>query len=181
MNEFVRLEEEKTECLCDCCNGTCDDVQTNDKIINIDFLYLDLSVCERCQDTETILEEAVESVKTVLELTGINVHLSKVNVNSEELAIQHRFISSPTIRINGHDIQLEVKENACDSCAELCGSDVDCRVWVYKEQEYTSPPKPMIIEAILKAVYGTKEELFIEEPYTIPDNLKKFYTSINQK
>jgi len=107
----------------------------------IDFLYLDLSVCTRCQGTDTSLDEALAEVSRVLEATGTEVIVNKINVNTEELAIKHRFLSSPTIRVNGHDIQMEVKESLCESCGDLCGDEVDCRVWVYQGKEYTVPPK----------------------------------------
>jgi hypothetical protein len=40
---------------------------------------------------------------------GCEVIHNKIIVNSEELAILQCFISSPTIRINGQDIEAEVK------------------------------------------------------------------------
>ncbi|MDS1030385.1 DUF2703 domain-containing protein [Bacillota bacterium LX-D] len=33
--------------------------------------------------------------------------------------------SSPTIRVNGHDIQFEVKESVCSSCSDLSGVETD--------------------------------------------------------
>ena len=38
--------------------------------LDIDFLYLDLSVCERCHDTESTLDEAIEEVAPVPETAG---------------------------------------------------------------------------------------------------------------
>lgn len=144
---------------CSCGPGCCDastDMKAENKRIIIDFLYLDLSVCIRCQGTDTNLDEALEEVSKVLEATGVEVILNKINVLSEELARQHKFISSPTIRVNGNDIQIDAKESLCESCGDLCGDEVDCRVWVYQGKEYTIPPKAMIIEAILKEVYGVR-------------------------
>jgi len=71
----------------------------------IDFLYLDLSVCTRCQGTDQSLEDALAEVSGLLGAAGAEVIVNKINVTSEELAIQHRFVSSPTIRVNGRDIQ----------------------------------------------------------------------------
>lgn len=151
------------------------------KSVTIDFLYLDLSVCTRCQGTDKSLDEAIEAVSSVLKETGTEVLVNKINVNSEELALKYKFISSPTIRVNGHDIQMEVRESLCESCGDLCGSDVDCRVWVYEGKEYTEPPKAMIIEGILKEIYGGKKIETAEQEYVIPENLKNFYTVIKLK
>ena len=164
---------------CGC--GTSTDVQVEKKSIVIDFLFLDLSVCTRCQGTGTSLDEALQEVSKILEATGVDVVVNKINVVTEELAKQHKFISSPTIRVNGRDIQMDAKESLCESCADLSGDDVDCRVWVYQGKEYTVPPKAMIIEAILKEVYGrdSKEQEVAE--YSLPDNLKKFYEAMKNK
>lgn len=148
------------------------------KKIEIDLLYLDLSVCNRCQGTDTSLDNALEDVSKVLESTGVEVVLNKVHVLNEDLARKYQFVSSPTIRVNGADIQLEVKESLCESCGELCGDTVDCRVWVYQGKEYTVPPKALITDAILRAVYGSNNQKVEQNGYIIPENLKRFYKSI---
>ncbi len=169
---------------CSCGSGCCDapkEGQMNKKRIVIDFLYLDVTVCTRCKGTDTSLDEALSEVSKVLESTGIEVIVNKINVISEELAKQHKFISSPTIRVNGRDIQMDVKESLCESCGDLCGDEVECRVWVYQGQEYTIPPKAMIIEALLKEVYGGSNIEQEEPEYSLPNNLKKFYEAIKNK
>lgn len=79
--------------------------------LNIEFLYLNLSVCTRCRETGASLEEAVSEVAGVLEATGLQVAMRKIRVESEEQARELGFASSPTIRINGQDIQPDVKES----------------------------------------------------------------------
>lgn len=152
------------------------------KKVVIDFLYLDLSVCTRCQGTDANLEAALKEVKDILEREGVEVVANKVNVINEELAVKYKFASSPTIRVNGWDIQMEIKENSCASCGDLCGEDVDCRVWVYKGQEYNEAPREMIVEAILGAVYGEQNGEKAEEgEYVMPENLKRFYEGMKKK
>lgn len=170
---------------CCSCGPSCCDVEKTTEVkkrnIIIDFLYLDLSVCTRCQGTDTSLDEALAEVSKVLEATGVEVVVNKINVTTEELAVKHRFVSSPTIRVNGRDIQMEVKESLCESCGDLCGNEVDCRVWVYQGTEYTVPPKAMIIEAILKEVYGgDRDDNIATQEYVIPENLKHFYAVIER-
>lgn len=169
---------------CSCSPGCCGSVQESLEIkrrITIDFLFLDLSVCTRCQGTDKSLDDALSEVSKVLEATGIEVIVNKINVTSEELAIMHKFISSPTIRVNGRDIQMEVKESLCESCGDLCGDEVDCRVWVYQGKEYTVPPKAMIVEAILKEVYGGNDNKQAEQEYIMPENLQRFYAAVKEK
>lgn len=163
-----------------CCGGEAPK-QANKKQVVIDFLYLDLSVCEWCQGTDKSLEEALNDISNVLQASGVEVVLNKINVATEELAIKHKFLSSPTIRVNGRDIQLEVREKLCDSCGDLCGDSVDCRVWVYNGEEYTIPPKALIIEGILKAVYGGAAKMEDAAEYILPGNLKRFYAAMDEK
>jgi hypothetical protein len=164
-----------------CCSGK-EEVRTEMKKIIIDFLFLDLSVCTRCQGAESNLDEALKDVQNVLEATGTDVVINKVNVNTEELAIKYKFLTSPTIRVNGRDIQMEYKESLCESCGDLCGDEVDCRVWIYQGNEYTEPPKAMIIEGILKEVYGGSSSSNPEEDeYVVPDNLVHFYKVMKER
>lgn len=169
---------------CSCGPGCCDtskDTKAKKRQITIDFLYLDLSICTRCQGTDTSLEDALTDVSKVLEVTGVEVLVNKVNVLSEELAKEFQFVSSPTIRVNGRDIQMEVKEDLCEFCGDLCGDEVDCRIWIYNGEEYTIPPKAMIIEAILKEVYGGNNKNEEKQEYILPENLKHFYAGLKKK
>jgi len=149
------------------------------KKINIEFMYLDLSTCTWCQGTDSNLQEALAEVANVLEATGVEVTINKIHVQSEEQARELDFVSSPTIRINGKDIQLDVKESRCESCGDLCGEDVDCRIWTYQGKDYTAPPKGMIIDAILREIYGGSKES-VEAPASpgeVPENLKRFFAA----
>jgi glutaredoxin len=153
--------------------------QSIQRNLDIEFMYLDLSVCSWCQSTESNLEEAIAEVAHVLKETGVKVNVSKIHIQSEQQARNLGFISSPTIRISGQDIQLDVKEALCDSCGDLCGDSVDCRIWTYQGKEYTAPPKGMIIDAILREVYGGTKK-FADTPSKltdVPENLKKFFAA----
>lgn len=114
---------------------------------------------------------------------GVQVTLQKTHVQSLEQAQALGFISSPTIRLNGQDIQLELKENACPSCSELSGAPTNCRIWVYQGQEYSVPPKEMIVDAILKAMYGGSQEDAprTSQPATAMENLRSFFEAKQQQ
>jgi hypothetical protein len=166
---------------CSCGSGCCGSEQEKRQIL-IDFLYLDLSVCERCKGADNNLDGAIKEVSAVLKAAGFEIVVNKVNITSEELAIKYQFLSSPTIRVNGNDIAMEVKESTCTECGDLCGDNVDCRVWVHEGIEYDEPPKAMIINAILKEVYGGGQtDAAKPEDYTLPDNLKIFFDGLKNK
>lgn len=159
---------------CCCSSENCCQPQPK-KPINIDFLYLDTTVCGRCQDTEKALDDAVASVAVVLNAAGYEVNVNKVNIITRDLAIQHQFVSSPTIRVNGNDIAVELRESVCEDCGDLCGDTVDCRVWVYNGVEYTSPPKELIVDAILREVYSPHQDESKGEDYQLPENLETYF------
>lgn len=148
-----------------------------DKAVRIDFLYLDTTVCGRCRGTEKALDDAVNEVSETLRAQGYDVVVNKVNIATRELAIRQRFVSSPTIRVNGRDIAVELKESLCEDCGALCGDNVDCRVWVYNGVEYTSPPKEMIVEAILQEAHAERKAEQEDAPFELPENLERFFAA----
>jgi Domain of unknown function (DUF2703) len=152
--------------------------QTRDGL-RIDFLFLDLTTCTRCLGADRSLESALGVVREVLEATGVKVEVNKVLVESEERARAQRFVSSPTIRVDGHDVALELRESSCGSeaCTDGCGDQIACRVWVHRGREYTEPPVAMIVDAILGHVYGASARARLEaEAYELPANLARFFS-----
>ena len=57
---------------------------------------------------------------------------------------------------------------------------MDCRVWSYQGDEYTIPPKELIVNAILQEVYGgdSGETAVKEADYSLPDNLKTYFEAM---
>jgi len=100
-------------------------------------------------------------IKDTLKELDVKVDVEEVLIDSEEKAKKYKFVGSPTVRINGKDIQDEVSKARCSRCEELlefekttkfikqecnCG----CRTYFYKGKCYPYPPKEMIKEAIKK-------------------------------
>jgi hypothetical protein len=143
----------------------------------VDFMYLDLETCTRCQGTDANLETALANVEQVLDAAGVDMKVRKTLVISAEQARALGFVSSPTIRVNGHDIALELRESSCAECGEACGCNgaIDCRVWVWQGQEYTQAPPAMIVDAILRAVYGVGQAGSAPVAEAVPANLERFF------
>ena len=93
--------------------------------------------------TDETLKQALEVLSGVFDTLGFEVKANSVNITSRELAEEYRFISSPTIRVNGVDICSELVESNCADCGDLCGDSMDCRVFLYEGKEYEQPPVPM--------------------------------------
>ena len=154
-------------------------VQTHTpRTIDIDFLFIDLTTCTRCRGTDENLSRALDTVRAVLSATGATVNVRKVLIDTEELAQEHRFLSSPTIRVNGRDTALATKESRCGSCGDVAGQATDCRVWTYEGEEYTEAPEPLLVDAILRAAYApVPGEIGTTQYPGVPENLTRFFAA----
>ena len=145
------------------------------KQISIEYLYLDNKTCSRCMETEGVLENVISVLTPALELAGYDVILQKVEIENEEMAVSHHFLSSPTVRVNGKDIFQSIEENSCGCCSDISGTDVDCRAYTFNGETYETPPTEMLAHAILNCVFNRSQIPCTCESYSIPENLKTFF------
>ena len=122
--------------------------------MKIQLLYI--LDCPWCIKTKNLIRESLKELNT-------KANVEEILIDSEEKSKKYKFAGSPTIRINGKDIQENVSKDRCLPCEELveytkgttkfvkqecsCG----CRIYFYKGKNYPYPPKEMIKEAIEKA------------------------------
>lgn len=145
------------------------------RTVTVEFLYLDTEVCTRCGGTGGHLAEAIERVTPAYEALGIGLERVDIHVTGPELAVNHRFLSSPTIRVDGRDIAGDLAESECGDCGRLGGlSSVECREWRWRGETFTAAPTGLIVEALLRAAVDEPVEAD-EAPYTLPDNLRRFF------
>lgn len=163
------------------CGGSGECETAAEKKAVVEYLYLDRSTCSRCIETDHELDEVMMVLTPALELAGLDVEYKKVEMSTAEIAGKYRFLSSPTIRVNGQDICESVAENRCGCCSEISGADVDCRVFEYDGQSYEVPPKGMLAEAILRAVFSESDGGCGCGNYELPKSLKAFYDGKKQK
>ncbi|MBR5317359.1 MAG: DUF2703 domain-containing protein [Lachnospiraceae bacterium] len=161
----------------ECCNG----IEKKEKVVNVEYLYLDLNTCERCVGTDKVLEDVLKSLERYFKIAGYTVKYSKVEIETEEMAKSYRFLSSPTIRVNGRDIFETIQENNCDCCGDIAGTQVDCRVYSYRGRLYEVPPKELLEENIMKSAFKPQLYSCCIEEYNLPDNLKRFFEGKKQK
>lgn len=165
-------KQESNEDMC-CCG------KSDSKKAVIEYLYLDLNTCDRCCGTADVLDEVVAVLRPALELAGYAVDYRKCEMTTAEIAEQYRFLSSPTIRVNGNDIFGEVQESDCECCGEIAGAAVDCRVFEYEGKTYEVPTKEMLADLILKCLHAAPECSC--GTYELPENLKQFYEGKERK
>lgn len=146
--------------------------------LRVELLYLDLTTCTRCRGADASLEAALGKAQDVLAAAGVAVDVEKVHVATAEQARELGFRSSPTIRLDGRDIALELRESSCGSeaCTDGCGESIACRVWVHEGEEHTEPPVALVLDALLREVYaGPVPPPAETAPYELPENLARFF------
>jgi len=104
--------------------------------LNIELLYF-----EGCPGHEPTLNV----LKDVLQEEKVEASVKSVNVNSDDLVKSYRFLGSPSIRIDGMDIEKEARST----------NDFGQKCRIYDDDGVPSgiPPKNMIRQA----VRGAKE------------------------
>lgn len=156
---------------------------SSDRSVSIEFLYLDMTVCDRCTETGKNLRTAIDAVRPALSRAGVDLRLHTLHIASEAEARRHRLVSSPTIRIDGEDIAAELIETDCASCGELCNcaGGVECRVWRWNGTDYTAAPVGMIVDAILRSALRPASGAQASRPagtYETPENLRRFFAGM---
>ncbi len=101
--------------------------------MKIEFLYFD--GCPNHQKAYELLSEVLREEQQPIEI-------DRIEIKNDEEAQQHKFIGSPTIRINGMDIDLSASEK--QTYAKTC------RVYVIDGKLSGLPTKKMIREALHK-------------------------------
>jgi len=123
--------------------------------VKIQILYL--MDCPWCVKTKELVVDSLDEL-------GVKGEVREVLIDTNQKAKKYRFAGSPTIRIDGKDIQEEVSKGRCLPCEELAERNKDtkkfvkqeckcgCRIYFYKGKRYPYPPKGLIKEAIKKSV-----------------------------
>lgn len=157
---------------------------TERTVMEVELLALDLSTCDRCTGTDSAIEAAVTELRPALAEAGVDLRFRKTVVQTADQATALRFQSSPTVRINGRDLPIELRESRCGDCTTLCGgaAGTDCRVWVWRGREYTEAPKGLIVDAVLRAYpnAGAPTEP-MRGDFALPDNLRRFFEAKRER
>jgi hypothetical protein len=150
------------------------------RTVTVDFLYLDNESCERCMGTEDALQAALERIEPILESLDVGITVRDIHVSTLDAAEATQLAVSPTIRINGQDIQPDYIENTCDSCGDLCAceGDVDCRLWRYRGKEHSTAPIGLLVESLVQAITPNgagPSESRENRAYQLSSNVRDFF------
>jgi hypothetical protein len=150
------------------------------KVLEVELLVIDLTTCKRCVPTGDQLQQAVRLLDPVAEALGIELKHRQIVVQTPKEAKDYALLSSPTIRLNGRDIEQDIRESLCESCGDLTENNtmVDCREWHYRGKVYSAAPLPLLVEAIMAAMLKIDEPPVIPQPLKIlPENLVRYFAN----
>lgn len=98
---------------------------------------------------------AVGRVREVLSKEGVVASVSEVSVTDQLQARQLRFLGSPSIRVNGFDVEPSARSSHDYALA--------CRTYVAGNLREGAPSFEMIRDAVLEACAGVHRELHQEK------------------
>ena len=65
-----------------CCCST----NKKEKVVDIEYLYLDLNTCERCVGTDKVLESVLDELSNAFKMAGYSLEYHKVKIETAEMA-----------------------------------------------------------------------------------------------
>src|SRR5574340_724947 len=150
---------------------------TEYSVVDIELLYLDMDTCVRCRETGANLDAAIAQVEQDLRKEGRTVRVRRRHVTSEAEALALSFEISPTIRVNGRDIQLDWQASPCGPCTDLadCQEGVDCRTWRWEGQVHASAPVALLVEAIRKAASQPRPQGEETRSNSLSEPMRRFF------
>ena len=89
--------------------------------MQIDYFYFDLKTCNRCQESDKNLTQALKEL-------GLKIKVNKHKLSGHEEDVEgFGHVVSPSIFVNGKDIFSKVETSSCDECSQICETSVACR------------------------------------------------------
>ena len=132
------------------------------RTVDVEFLVLDRETCQRCRTSGAALEDALAFLEEGFAAMDVAVSVQKIHVQTATQARRLGLEVSPTIRIDGQDIQPDFIASPCESAGEEClvpdGSNgptpIDCREWRYRGDTHVTAPPGLLVEALVRAAVG---------------------------
>ncbi len=107
------------------------------------MLKVELLYFEGCPN----YKEALQSLKDAMRELQLGDEVDLIEVINSEIAIKMRFLGSPSIRIDGKDIEHAARQNTDYS--------MKCRRYNHGSELLGYPPREMVVKALQKSLSGT--------------------------
>jgi hypothetical protein len=122
------------------------------KTLHIEWKHLDKDgkTCDRCAETGATLRRVIDDLTGELAARNIRVTFTETRLSEREIP------QSNSMLFNGVPLEdllpgVQVIDNYCASCSDLCSQDTACRAIRAGETTYEAVPDFMIRQAALLA------------------------------
>jgi len=116
-------------------------------ILEVDMTAADKASCSSCNAAVSRVREAVDTLRPVFEVLGIDLSVAQLTVSDLTQAKALGLRSSPMIRVGDIDLYPEHREAAPDGS----GWTETERIWRWDGTTHDHPPLAMVIDAVLRA------------------------------
>ncbi len=153
-------------------------VQTTEVPIVLELFALDTVTCEPCVSAMSSLHAAAAVLSRELTDQGYLVATRVVLLENAARAGQLGISSSPTVRVNGHDVALEIQEEPCSTCSSLAGTGIECRTYTWDGQRFDHPPVPLLVDAVHRHVASGARRASRQTPAASqPTSVERFFVA----
>ncbi len=116
----------------------------------LELFMLDAPSCQPCWSAEISIHAAARTLRRLLDPAQFVVATRVVTLDSADQAHRLGIVSSPTVRVDGHDVALEVEEEPCSSCSDIAGTAIECRTYLWSGRRFDHAPAELIVDAALR-------------------------------
>jgi hypothetical protein len=150
---------------------------TIDVPVVLELFALDTAACTPCVSAMACLHAAAAALSHELTGSGYIVATRVILLENPAHAAELGICSSPTVRVDGHDIALAVHEEACPNCSSVAGVSIDCRTYEWDGQRFDHPPVPLILDAVHQhLVSGARRPATQTLATSQPSSVERFLT-----
>lgn len=100
---------------------------------------VEVLVFEGCPNTDAALDQ----VRAAMKVAAVNAQLRVVLVQSEDDARRLRFLGSPSVRVDGMDVEASARMRS--------NFGLQCRIYAVDGRRRGTPPRRWIVEALQRS------------------------------
>lgn len=146
--------------------------------LHLQLFALDTTSCAPCASAVASLHAAAVLLNRELGKEGYLVATRVVRLKDADHARALGVLSSPTVRVDGVDVALELDESPCPSCSDLAGAPVACRTYEWDGRFFDHPPAALIAAAVRRHIAaGLQAPTSPPTPDRGTSSVERFFTA----
>ena len=146
----------------------------------VELFVLDQERCGPCRSAIGELRLAATLLEDGLAGSAIRVASRVVQLTDADEARRLGVVSSPTVRVDGADIVLEVDEEECATCSAIARTPVSCRTYEWEGARHDHPPAALVVDAVRRHLAGISTRPSAAAPVPISEtSVERFLAGVS--